>query len=79
MRETKDILNAKQAAKVIGCTPQKVRVRLKRNIWTFGTVISAKDSGNKMDAYEINKGSLSRFLGIDREEIDRRLDLERGD
>ena len=77
-KKTRDILNASQAAKVIGCNSQKVRVRLKRNIWTFGTVIYAKESGNKVDSYEINKGSLARFLGIDMEEIDRRLQEKRG-
>lgn len=69
----KDILTAEQAAKVIGCAGQKVRIRLKRNIWKFGTVITAKESGNKLDAYEINKRALARFLEIDVEEIEKRL------
>lgn len=69
----KDFLSAKQAAKVIGCGGQKVRIRLKRKIWTFGTVITAKESGNRVDSYEINKQELARFLGIDIEEVERRL------
>ena len=37
-----DILNASQTAKVIGCSAQRVRERLKRGIWDFGTVVKAK-------------------------------------
>lgn len=41
-----DILNSSQAARVIGCGPQKVRERIKRGIWTFGTIVTAKEAGN---------------------------------
>lgn len=69
----KDILSARQAAKVIGCSAQKVRVRIERNIWKFGRVVHAKEAGREVNAYEIPKRSLARFLEIDIEEVDRRL------
>ncbi len=38
----RDILNAVQTARVIGCDPHKVRERLKCGIWTFGEYIPAE-------------------------------------
>lgn len=72
----KDILNACQTAKVIGCGPQMVRERIKRGIWTFGSVVTAKQSGNKQHSYEIKKYDLADFLHISVEEVDRRLGCE---
>lgn len=69
----RDILTANQAAKVIGCDSQKIRIRLERNIWKFGRVISVKETGNKQKAYEINKRDLAGFLKIDLDEVERRL------
>lgn len=71
----RDVLNAVQAAKVIGCGPQKVRERIKRGIWTWGTVVTAKEAGNtKNNGYEINLQELADWLHISREEAERRLD-----
>lgn len=70
-----DILSAAQTAKVIGCAPQRVRERIKRGIWTFGVVVTGKESGKIKSSYEINKRELSVWLGIPTEEIDRRLKL----
>lgn len=67
-----DILNSSQAARVIGCGPQKVRERIKRGIWTFGTIVTAKEAGNTQNSYEINKYQLAAYLGIPPEEVDRR-------
>lgn len=67
-----DILNASQTARVIGCSPQKVRERIKRGIWTFGSVVTAKQSGNTENSYEINKGALAEWLRISIEEVERR-------
>ena len=68
-----DILTASQTARVIGCSAQRVRERLKRGIWDFGTVVKAKQSGKTQDSYEVNKYKLAKFLEITVEEIDRRL------
>lgn len=70
----KDILTANQTARVIGCGPQRVREQIKRGIWTFGSVVTRKESGNaQKNTYEINKHKLADFLGIPVEEVDRRL------
>lgn len=68
-----DILNANEAARVIGCAPQKVREMLKRKIWTFGEVVLPEKTGKVQIQYEINKYALARYLGIDVEEANRRL------
>ena len=68
-----DILSANQAAKVIGCTPQKVRERLKRKIWTFGVVIPANKTGHCQDSYEISKKQLASFLRITDDELEKRI------
>ena len=54
--------------------PEIVRERIKRGIWTFGSVVTRKESGNaQKNTYEINKHKLADFLGIPVEEVDRRL------
>lgn len=70
----RDVLNAVQAAKVIGCGPQKVRERIKRGIWTWGTVVTAKEAGNLNNGYEVNLQELADWLHISREEVERRLE-----
>lgn len=69
----REILNASQAARVIGCGPQMVRERIKRGIWSFGSVVTAKESGNLQSSYEIKKRDLAAWLGISVEELERRL------
>ncbi len=69
----RDILNAEETARVMHCGSQMVRERIKRGIWNFGTVVTAKQSGKRMNSYEINKVALADFLRISPEEIDRRL------
>lgn len=69
----KQILSAAQAAKVIGCNPQMVRERIKRNIWTFGRFISKEKTGNKLDSYEIVFSDLCKYLSITKEEAMERM------
>ena len=69
----REILSAAQAARVIGCAPQMVRERIKRGIWTFGSVVTAKQSGNVQSSYEIKKRDLADRLGISVEEVERRI------
>lgn len=73
----REILNAVQTARVIGCCPQMVRERIKRGIWTFGNVVTAKQSGNTQNSYEINKRKFAEWLGISVEELERRLEDEK--
>ena len=68
-----DILNAAQTARAIGCGQQRVRERIKRGIWTFGSVVTAKQSGNTENSYEINKKALAEWLGVPVEEVEGRV------
>ena len=72
----REILSAAQTARVIGCAPQMVRERIKRGIWTFGSVVTAKQSGNAQSSYEIKRRDLADWLGISVDEVERRV---RGD
>lgn len=69
----KDILNAVQTARVIGCNPRKVRERLKCGVWTFGEYIPAEKTGKKQDCYEVNASSLAGWLQISMEELEERI------
>ena len=69
----REILSAAQTARVIGCAPQMVRERIKRGIWTFGSVVAAKQSGNVQCSYEVKKRDLADWLGISVEEVERRI------
>lgn len=72
MARMHDILNAAEAARAIGCCPQKVRERIKRGIWKFGSVVTASQSGNMENSYEINKRALAEWLRIPEAEVERR-------
>lgn len=65
-----EIISARQAAKVLGCMPQKVRVRMQSGHWKIGEVIERRGQPN---AYDIHVHKLSSFFGISLEEIERRL------
>ena len=51
------------------------RERIKRGIWTFGSVVTAKQSGNMQNAYEINKRDLAAWLKISVEEVEKKAEL----
>lgn len=72
----RDILNARQAAQVIGCSRQELAEKGKRGLWPFIKVITPKESGKKVNRYEINKRDLANYLKVPYEEVDRRLSLE---
>lgn len=69
----KEILSAAKAAKVIGCSEQMVRERIKKRIWKFGKVVNKKESGMSNNSYEISKRALAEWLGMSVEEIDKKL------
>lgn len=59
-----EILTAAQAAREIGCSAQKVRERMKRNLWDLGEVIPAKKLDNiSKNEYNIYRYKLDQFLG----------------
>ncbi len=59
----KSILTAEEAARAIGCNPQKVRVRMQRKIWDLGRAIPPGKTGKQTWTYEIMSWKLKRFLG----------------
>ena len=57
------ILNAQEAAKGLGCTPQKVRERMRRGIWDLGRALSPEQTGKSVWTYEIMRNKLEAFKG----------------
>ena len=72
-----DILNATQAAKVIGCRWGEVVEKGKAGVWPFVKVIPDEKLGRKKDSYEIPKRDLANYLKIPFEEVDKRLGKEK--
>ena len=58
----KPLISASEAAKIIGCTPQMVRDRIKSGVWKFGEFIPKNRTGNKRDTYLINRAKLMQYL-----------------
>lgn len=60
----KEILTAAEAAREIGCTPQKVRERMKRGLWDLGDVIDKNKLGRvEKNEYNIHRLKLEKFIG----------------
>lgn len=60
----KEILTAAEAAREIGCTAQKVRVRMQLGLWDLGEVIPAKKLGREYsNEYNVIRVKLEKFLG----------------
>lgn len=60
----KELFNAVEASREIGCTAQKVRERMKRKLWDLGEVIPKEALGNdEKNEYNIFRYKLERFLG----------------
>ena len=59
----KTILTAEEAAKEIGCRPEKVRMRMRQRIWNLGRAIPPEKAGTKVWTYEIMRNKLDAFLG----------------
>ena len=60
----KEMMSAAAAGRVLGCSAQMVRERIKRGIWKFGEYIPKEKSGNEVkDTYCIYKDKLYRHIG----------------
>lgn len=60
----KEILTAAEAAREIGCTAQKVRVRMQLGLWDLGEVIPAAKLGREYsNEYNVSRRKLEKFLG----------------
>lgn len=68
----KEVLNAVEAARVIGCRHQEVRYNLQKGIWKFGKVIypSGKKTRNR---YIINTREMCHYFQIPLEEAEGRV------
>lgn len=64
MRNDKEILSAAEAAKILGCTPQAVRERIRLGIWKFGECIPGKKTGKKCDCFVIYRRKLYQHIGM---------------
>jgi len=60
----KEILNAAEAARIIGVKPDVVRFNLEKGIWKFGKIIPAKVIGQKMNRYEIHTRKMYQYFNI---------------
>ena len=58
----KNIISAEEASRRIGCSPQLVRERLKRGMWSFGMAYSPKVTGLTQWVYEVYVDQLEEFL-----------------
>lgn len=65
--EKKELISAKEAARIIGCDPQALRQRIKLGIWNFGERIPKEKTGKKCDTYLISRRKLYRYLGAEGE------------
>lgn len=69
--EMKEIFNAQEASKYIGCSAPKVRERMKRKLWDLGEVIPKTKLGNKERCeYNIYRSKLEKHIGKKLEEVD---------
>lgn len=68
----KEVLNAAEASKIIGCRHQVVRYNIRNGIWKFGEVIYP--AGERVrKKYLINTRELCKHFQIPLSEAERRL------
>ena len=58
----KEVTKVPQAARIIGCTQQKVRERMTRGLWDLGVYIPP-GKGRRVADYDIFKAKLESFIG----------------
>lgn len=58
----REITTAPQAARIIGCRPQKVRERMKRGMWDLGNYIPPGKDRRTAD-YDVLRWKLEKFIG----------------
>lgn len=60
-----ETISVKEAAKLLGCTPQALRMRIRTGVWQFGECISGKRTGNSCDTFVIYRRKLYKHMGIE--------------
>lgn len=58
----KNIISAGEASRRLGCSPQTVRERLKRGMWSFGKAYSPEQTGLQQWVYEVYTDQLDAYL-----------------
>lgn len=53
------LVTVAQAAKELGCPPEKVRVRMRRGVWDLGTVVKSGSTYR----YDIFRAKLDKLIG----------------
>lgn len=69
----KEVVNATDAAKIIGCPAKDVRFYMEKKVWNFGQVIPKKVTGKQVKKYLVNVRDMCAYFGIPLEEAERRL------
>ena len=62
---------APEAAKIIGCPVQKLRIRMQRRLWDLGNVYPPDKLEKNTWTYEIHRAKLEKFLGCKLEEAEK--------
>lgn len=73
----RDVLNGKQAARVLGCAPMKVKKHIEIGEWP-GKIIPKSKTGLTCDRIEMTFYECEGYFHISQEEIQRRLAEKKG-
>lgn len=57
-----EIMKPPEVAKILGCSSQMVRERIRRGIWNFGECIPKKGNGGR-DEFNIYRSKLEKHIG----------------
>lgn len=63
MRKEKETMSAAEAARILGCSPEAVRQRIRLGIWKFGECIPGKKTGRKSDSFIVYRRKLYNHIG----------------
>ena len=67
-----EIINATGIARIIQCSPVKVRHKMRTGEWKFGRVIRPYGKSTQYK-YEASIGEVAKYIDIPREEAEKRL------
>ena len=59
--EPHELMTASEAARLLGCSPEKVRQHIRAGVWKFGVCIP-KQKGGKKDSFIIYRRQLMKTL-----------------
>lgn len=59
----KEMFHPPDAARILGCRPQKVRERMRLGLWDLGEIIPGKKIGKKSDEFNIYRTKFEKHIG----------------